>query len=87
MQPTNRDLLKSSALAGLLLIGCISLTGCGLWPRWHWEKPGASSEELDWDQTQCKAKTYAGNMGEVTNETVRRMHACMEGKGWKKRNN
>jgi hypothetical protein len=68
----------------LLLLG---LAGCALRPTWHWEKPGAGDPELDFDQSQCKAKVYAGNAGTVTNETVRRMFACMEGKGWRRVDN
>jgi len=68
----------------LFLLACmvLSLSGCGIWPTWHWVKPGAGEEELNWDQNQCKARVYAGSSGGVTNETVRRMFACMEGKGW-----
>ena len=71
-------------LVTLLLIG---MTGCALRPTWHWEKPGADEQDLNWDQNQCKAKTYSGNDGNVTNASVRRMFACMEGKGWSKRDN
>lgn len=65
----------------------LSLAGCALRPSWHWEKPGASEQELDFDQNQCKAKVYSGNAGVVTNETVRRMFICMEAKGWKRLEN
>lgn len=67
------------ALAASFLLG---ITGCALRPGWHWEKTGADDQALSWDQNQCKAKIYSGSAGEVTNETVRRMFACMEGKGW-----
>ena len=78
MQPQpSTHLIKVS-----LILLCIGLSSCGLWPRWHWEKPGATEAMLDWDQTQCTAKTYAGNMGNVTQETVQKMYACMEGRGW-----
>jgi hypothetical protein len=67
-----------------LLIG---LGACSLLTTWHWEKPGADKQELEFDQNQCKAKVYSGNGGEVTNESVRRMFACMQGKGWRKVDN
>ena len=54
---------------------------------WHWEKAGAGEETYEFDLQQCKAKTYAGSSGLVTNETVRRMFTCMEGKGWRKVDN
>jgi len=60
------------------------LFGCTLLSSWHWEKSGASEAEYSFDEAQCKAKTYAGNDGTVTNATVRRMHGCMEAKGWRK---
>lgn len=64
---------------------CAALfAGCALFPSWHWEKGGASEAEYSFDEAQCKAKTYSGNDGTVTNATVRRMHACMEAKGWRK---
>lgn len=73
--------------SGLLLALLVSLSGCALWPSWHWEKAGANDEQRDFDQSQCKAKVYAGNAGTVTNETVRRMFACMEAKGWSRGEN
>ena len=78
------------AQCGVLLLAVILLTGtagCALRPSWHWEKPGADEQDLTWDQNQCKAKTYSGTDGGVTNASVRRMFACMEGKGWSRRNN
>lgn len=73
--------MKPSSIC-LLICLVVGISGCGIWPTWHWAKPGASKEELNWDQNQCKAKVYVGSSGDVTNETVRRMFACMEGKGW-----
>lgn len=71
-------------LFGLLAGGLVGVSGCALYPAWHWEKPGAGAEQLSWDQNQCKARVYAGSSGAVTNESVRRMLACMESKGWAK---
>ncbi len=59
-----------------------SLAGCALKPTWHWEKRGASDQEYSFDLNQCKAATYSDASGVVTNESVRRMFACMERKGW-----
>ncbi|RIX45536.1 MAG: hypothetical protein D3M94_11945 [Rhodocyclales bacterium GT-UBC] len=74
--------MKKQTICRTLL--CLTLGACALRPGWHWEKAGASEQELAFDQNQCKAKVYAGNAGVVTNETVRRMFICMEAKGWKK---
>lgn len=73
--------MKQGLMCLLIVVG-VNLAGCAIWPSWHWSRPGAGDEELAWDQNQCKAKVYAGSSGNVTNETVRRMFACMEGKGW-----
>lgn len=77
MSPTT----KMAGLACGLVVG---LSACALRSDWHWEKPGATDEDYRYDVNQCKAKTYAGSAGAVTNETVGRMFACMEGKGWTK---
>ena len=61
-----------------------ALTGCALFHSWHWEKKGASEAEYSFDEAQCKAKVYSGTDGMVTNASVRRMHGCMEAKGWVK---
>ncbi len=73
--------------ASVLLLLLASQAGCALRPSWHWEKLGASEQAYEFDLQQCKAKTYAGSSGAVTNEMVRRMFACMEGKGWRKVDN
>jgi hypothetical protein len=72
---------------GLVVVLLLVAAGCAMRPSWHWEKSGASEEQLVWDQNQCKAKVYVGSSGAVTNESVRRMFTCMEGKGWIKREN
>jgi len=58
-------------LAGLTA-GCAS---------WHWEKPGG---DYDVDEKYCKLQAYSGADGMVTNANVRKMHACMESRGWRK---
>lgn len=68
--------LLSLSVAAVLLSACSILA-----PKWHWEKPGGSYEQ---DERFCKAQIYSGTDGMVTNASVRRMHACMEGKGWRK---
>lgn len=68
--------LLSLSVAALLLSACSVLA-----PKWHWEKPGGNYEQ---DERFCKAQTYSGTDGMVTHASVRRMHACMEGKGWRK---
>lgn len=62
----------------------LPLAACALFPSWHWARPGASDADYATDEAQCKAKTYSGTDGMVTNASVRRMHACMEAKGWVK---
>lgn len=62
----------------------LPLSACALFPSWHWARTGASEADYAIDEAQCKAKTYSGTDGMVTNASVRRMHACMEAKGWVK---
>jgi hypothetical protein len=69
-------------LAGLSASVVLMLPGCSLWPTWHWEKPGAGDQDYSFDLNQCKAMTYSDASGVVTKESVRRMFACMERKGW-----
>jgi hypothetical protein len=68
----------------LATCGVLTITGCALKPSWHWGKTGASEQDYSTDLNQCKFATYPDTMGTVTNESVRRMFACMEGKGWSK---
>ncbi len=72
------------ALTLVALIQAAWLAGCGLMPSWHWEKRGASEAEYAYDEAQCKAKVYTGTDGMVTQASVRRMHGCLEAKGWAK---
>ncbi len=60
------------------------LAGCALISRWHWEKRGASEGDYEVDEKACKLQSYSGTEGMVTNESVRRMHRCMESRGWRK---
>lgn len=68
----------------LALALALPLAACALFPSWHWARHGASDADYATDEAQCKAKTYSGTDGMVTNASVRRMHACMEAKGWVK---
>lgn len=76
--------LFNRRIASLAFCGLLTITGCALKPAWHWEKPGASEQDYTTDLNQCKFATYPDTTGTVTNESVRRMFACMEGKGWSK---
>ena len=67
----------SLCLAGLL-------SGCALFPSWRWVKPGADQAAYEADEIQCKSQVYSGTDGMVTNASVRRMHACLESRGWRK---
>ncbi len=72
--------LRAAGCAAML---CIGIAGCALKPSWHWEKRGASDQEYSFDLNQCKAAVYSyDTSGVVTSESVRRMSACMERKGW-----
>lgn len=73
--------MRTRYLLTLLLFG---LAGCA---GWHWEKPGASAADYEADEKFCKLQAYSGTDGMVTNASVRRMHACLESRGWKKREN
>ena len=68
----------------LALLPSVLLCSCALLSSWHWEKKGGSQEEYAFDEAQCKAKVYSGTDGIVTNASVRRMHGCLEAKGWRK---
>lgn len=65
----------------LLLLAVLLLSGCA---SWHWEKRGASAGDYDDDEKYCKLQAYSGTDGMVTKANVRRMHECMEGRGWRK---
>ena len=64
-----------------MLILVISLAGCA---SWHWEKRGG---DYAVDENFCKLQAYSGTDGMVTNASVRKMHACMESRGWQKVSN
>ena len=81
------NVFMKHAWQGLIVLVFLGAAGCAMRPSWHWERGGATEEQLVWDQNQCKAKVYAGSSGAVTNESVRHMFACMEGKGWVKKEN
>jgi hypothetical protein len=65
----------------LLVVACTS--ACSLLaPSWYWEKAGG---DYDADVRDCKTVTFSDSSGAMpTTASVRRMHACMEGKGWRK---
>ncbi len=60
------------------------LAGCALQPSWRWEKVGAGEAEYPRDEKFCKLQAYSGADGMVTGAQVRQMHACLEGRGWRK---
>lgn len=68
----------------LLMIAFIGLAGCS---SWHWEKRGALDGDYTRDEIFCKQQVYTTADGVVTNASVRRMHACMQAKGWQKVDN
>ncbi len=66
----------------LLPIFFALLAGCSLLSTWHWEKRGATADDLEADTTFCKLRTYSGTDGMVTQSSVRAMQGCMQGRGW-----
>ena len=71
--------MKTKALLLALL-----LAGCALQPAWRWEKVDAGEAEYQRDEKFCKLQAYSGADGMVTGAQVRQMHACLEGRGWRK---
>lgn len=69
----------------LSLLLPLGLSACLLSPGWHWEKPAASDEERERDIRLCKQANYSGTDVNVTQASVRRMYACMEMRGWRRR--
>ncbi len=67
----------------LFLLAAACTSACSLLaPSWHWEKAGG---DYDADLRDCKTVTFSDSSGAMpTAASVRRMHACMEGKGWRK---
>ncbi len=74
---------RSVAAVCIILV----MSACALFPGWHWEKHGATDGEYDADIKYCKLQIYPGVDGMVTKESVRRMQACMEARGWRKVDN
>lgn len=63
-----------------------ALTACTLFqPGWHWEKAGAAVADYEADLRFCKSQTGQYNDGTVTGTSVRRIQACLEQHGWRKR--
>lgn len=71
--------MKTKAILLLCLLG-----GCVLQPAWRWEKVGAGEADYQRDEKFCKLQAYSGADGMVTGAQVRQMHACLEGRGWRK---
>jgi hypothetical protein len=72
--------MKAIALSALLIV-----TGCSLLqPSWRWSKSGASEADYDADIRFCKSQTDQAIDGTVTIASVRRIHGCMERRGWRK---
>lgn len=74
-------------IASLLMVIAVFLTGCATDKGWSWQKNGASNQDFNMDNAQCRAQGLAGTGGMVSFGTVMIMHSCMEGKGWYKVNN
>lgn len=74
----------ASRPALFLALAASLLGGCVLWPTWHWAKAGASDADYARDELTCKQLVYTTADGMVTQAQVRRMHLCLESKGWHK---
>jgi hypothetical protein len=70
-----------------MLIVSLLISGCVLWLTWHWERVGSIDADYEADLKFCKSQTDQSINGTVTNETVRRMHGCMNSRGWKRVDN
>lgn len=69
----------------IALVALLAMTGCSLLqPAWHWSRPGASEADYEADIRFCKSQTDQAIDGAVTNASVRRIHGCMERRGWRK---
>lgn len=64
-----------------LVVAVLLVSGCA---SWHWEKAGAGAVEYETDEKYCRLQAYSGTDGMVTKEQVRKMHACLESRGWRK---
>ena len=80
---TDRLRTRRGRFCYVLFAGCISLAGCS---SWHWEKQGASDDDYALDEKNCKVQSYSGTDGMVTQASVRKMHNCLQAKGWRKVN-
>ena len=68
-------------LYSFLLASPLCLVGCA---SWHWEKHGASDDDYTLDEKNCKVQSYSGADGMVTQASVRKMHTCLQARGWRK---
>lgn len=73
--------------ASLLMVTALLLTGCATDKGWSWQKSGASAQDYNMDNAQCRAQGLAGTGGMINFGTVMIMDACMQGKGWYKVSN
>lgn len=69
----------------IVLVALLAVAGCSLLqPAWRWSKSGASEADYESDIRFCKSQTDQAVDGTVTNASVRRIHGCMEHRGWRK---
>lgn len=70
--------LMTIAAMALLVASCATDKG------WHWQRAGATQQQFNMDDGQCRAQAYAGTGGYINIGTAMILHSCMEGKGWQK---
>lgn len=76
--------MKSAFTCLLALVITMTFSACALFPNWHWEKRGATEADYAIDERDCKVLSYSGTDVMVTQVSVRRMHSCLEMRGWRK---
>ena len=73
--------------ASLLIVIAVFLSGCATDKGWSWQKSGASAQDYNMDDAQCRAQGLSGTGGRINFGTLMIMDACMQGKGWYKVSN
>lgn len=64
----------------LLLAGCQSAPQQ---PQYTWQKPGATEDEFNIDQGQCRAQGLGSPFGPMSYQAAAVFMSCMQGKGWR----
>ncbi|MGZ3235760.1 MAG: hypothetical protein ACXU8A_00120 [Burkholderiaceae bacterium] len=68
-----------------ILLVVLALSGCAT-NSWSWYKENSSQQDFNMDNGQCRAQAF-GIPNAPLMQIVMVQQACMEGRGWEKRNN